>query len=59
TFTIYAPARFFMDFLRVNDIRYAGLTPAQYVTVFMLLGGLALFFRQPYLLKETTITDEQ
>ncbi|MGR9117357.1 MAG: prolipoprotein diacylglyceryl transferase, partial [Gammaproteobacteria bacterium] len=42
TFTVFAPARFLMDFLRVNDIRYAGLTPAQYVTVFMLLGGLAL-----------------
>lgn len=46
TFTVFAPVRFWMDFLRVNDIHYAGLTPAQYVTILMFFCGLALFVRR-------------
>lgn len=38
---IYAPARFLLDFLRTDDRRYLGLTPAQYLSVLML--GLALY----------------
>ena len=29
--SLYMPARFLLDFLRVSDTRYAGLTPAQWV----------------------------
>jgi phosphatidylglycerol:prolipoprotein diacylglycerol transferase len=39
---LYTPTRFFLDFLRAShheggDIRYAGLTPSQYVSVALLL----------------------
>lgn len=38
TFTLlYVPVRFALDFLRVSDIRYAGLTPAQWTGAAMLL----------------------
>lgn len=30
---MYMPARFLLDFLRVGDARYAGLTPAQWVAI--------------------------
>jgi phosphatidylglycerol:prolipoprotein diacylglycerol transferase len=30
---LYIPARFLLDFLRVGDARYAGLTPAQWVSL--------------------------
>lgn len=33
---LYAPVRFALDFLRVSDARYAGLTPAQYACVAIL-----------------------
>ena len=33
---LYVPARFFLDFLRIGDARYFGLTPGQY-------GGIAVF----------------
>ncbi len=33
---LYAPVRFALDFLRVSDARYAGLTPAQYVALAIL-----------------------
>jgi phosphatidylglycerol:prolipoprotein diacylglycerol transferase len=36
---LYMPVRFAFDFLRVSDVRYGGLTPAQYVAV----AGLVLF----------------
>ncbi|MCA9668278.1 MAG: prolipoprotein diacylglyceryl transferase [Myxococcales bacterium] len=38
---IYAPVRFALDFLRVADRRYLGLTPAQYLCVAML--GLSVW----------------
>ena len=34
---LYTPVRFLLDFLRVSDVRYAGLTPAQWVGALMLL----------------------
>lgn len=35
----YAPVRFFLDFLRVADRAYGGLTPAQWAILVVLLGG--------------------
>lgn len=34
---LYAPVRFTLDFLRVSDARYAGLTPAQYACMVILV----------------------
>jgi len=34
---LYAPMRFFMDTLRVQDKTYAGLTPGHYFAIFMVL----------------------
>jgi phosphatidylglycerol:prolipoprotein diacylglycerol transferase len=44
----YAPVRFFLDFLRATpleggDIRYAGLTPAQWSSILMVCIGLAVW----------------
>lgn len=36
----YAPVRFALDFLRLADTRYAGLTPGQYGSIILFLGGL-------------------
>ena len=33
---LYAPARFFLDFLRIIDARYWGLTPGQYGSILLL-----------------------
>lgn len=41
-FTLYAPVRFLLDYLRVDDRTYAGLTPGQYSAVLMVLGAAAL-----------------
>lgn len=46
----YAPARFLMDFLRANDlrgadVRWAGLTPAQWVMLAMFTAGCVLWTR--------------
>jgi phosphatidylglycerol:prolipoprotein diacylglycerol transferase len=35
---LYMPVRFSLDFLRVADVRYAGLTPAQWAALAALLG---------------------
>lgn len=35
---LYMPVRFLLDFLRVADVRYAGLTPAQWAALAALLG---------------------
>ncbi len=48
--TMYAPARFFLDFLRVppeagGDARYLDLTPAQYLSVGLFALGLYFWFR--------------
>lgn len=42
---LYMPVRFGLDFLRVADVRYAGLTPAQWVALVVLLGVPALILR--------------
>ncbi len=44
---VYAPVRFFLDFLRAaplegGDIRYGGLTPAQWSSIAMVCIGLAI-----------------
>jgi phosphatidylglycerol:prolipoprotein diacylglycerol transferase len=41
---LYVPARFFLDFLRLGDARYYGLTPGQYagLAVFLAAGLLAV-----------------
>lgn len=36
---MYAPVRFFLDFLRVADATYGGLTPAQWAILMVLFGG--------------------
>jgi phosphatidylglycerol:prolipoprotein diacylglycerol transferase len=46
-FTLYAPVRFGLDFLRnddlaFQDVRYLGLTPAQYGVIALFLFGVAL-----------------
>ncbi len=41
----YAPVRFLLDFLRTADRHYFGLTPGQYFSLALLLGGLLLFWR--------------
>jgi len=45
---VYAPVRFFLDFLRApslegGDVRYAGLTPAQWSSIAMVAIGLAVW----------------
>jgi len=42
---LYGVARFFFDFLRINDVRFLALTPAQYFGILMALGGGLLYFR--------------
>ena len=39
---LYVPARFFLDFLRISDVRYFGLTPGQYAGIAVFLA--AVFF---------------
>lgn len=40
---LYGVARFFFDFLRINDVRFLALTPAQYFGILMVLGGGLLY----------------
>jgi phosphatidylglycerol---prolipoprotein diacylglyceryl transferase len=48
---MYAPMRFFLDFLRntdvkgMSDVRWAGLTPAQWGCILMFLGGVFIWGR--------------
>jgi hypothetical protein len=39
---VYAPFRFSVDFLRIVDVRYGGLTPGQYGCVALALGGVVV-----------------
>ena len=41
---LYMPVRFMLDFLRVSDVRYAGLTPAQWVAL-LALAALPVLLR--------------
>jgi phosphatidylglycerol---prolipoprotein diacylglyceryl transferase len=42
---VYAPVRFLFDFLRIVDVRYAGLTPGQWGAMGLLLVGVVIFLR--------------
>ena len=42
---LYMPVRFALDFLRVSDVRYAGLTPAQWAAL-AALAALPLVVRR-------------
>jgi phosphatidylglycerol---prolipoprotein diacylglyceryl transferase len=44
---LYVPARFFLDFLRISDARYFGLTPGQYAGVPVFLAAVFLMVRIP------------
>lgn len=39
---LYVPARFFLDFLRIGDARYLGLTPGQYAGIAVFLAAVFL-----------------
>jgi len=42
---VYAPIRFALDFLRLVDVRYFGLTPGQYGAIGLMFLGLFLLMR--------------
>jgi phosphatidylglycerol:prolipoprotein diacylglycerol transferase len=42
---LYVPARFFLDFLRLADARYYGLTPGQYAGLVVFIAVLILASR--------------
>jgi len=44
---LYVPARFFLDFLRIGDARYFGLTPGQYAGIAVFLAALFLMVALP------------
>jgi len=37
---LYVPARFLLDFLRIGDARYLGLTPGQYAGIAVFLASI-------------------
>lgn len=39
---VYAPVRFGLDYLRIQDAHYDGLTPGQWMAIAMLVGGIIL-----------------
>lgn len=43
---VYAPFRFFLDFLRARDVRYFDLTPGQWGAIAVLALGIFMFRRQ-------------
>jgi phosphatidylglycerol:prolipoprotein diacylglycerol transferase len=43
--TSYAPVRFALDFLRVRDATYAGLTPAQWACIPLFVLGIVFVAR--------------
>lgn len=47
-FTLYAPIRFLLDFLRVDDATYLGLTPAQYGLAIFFVVGVFVLLKLPY-----------
>jgi phosphatidylglycerol:prolipoprotein diacylglycerol transferase len=62
---LYAPCRFFLDFLRASDLsfvdrRYAGLTPAQYVVVVLFGIGVWMLTRksEDAVLKEVVVDNK-
>lgn len=47
-FALYAPVRFLLDFLRVQDATYFGLTPAQFGLMAIFVVCVLLLLRLPY-----------
>ena len=43
---VYAPIRFALEFLRTADVRYLGLTPAQYTSILVMGFGILLLSRR-------------
>ncbi len=41
---LYAPYRWSVDFLRINDVRYFSWTPGQYASVILLMAAFIIFF---------------
>jgi phosphatidylglycerol:prolipoprotein diacylglycerol transferase len=48
---LYAPVRFALDFLRITDPRYMGLTPAQYGAIALAGFGACMLIRAAYSLQ--------
>lgn len=46
-FLTYSPVRFLLDYLRIWDRRYWGLTPGQYLCIAMFLVGVYLYATMP------------
>ncbi len=42
---LYTPVRFLLDFLRIDDVRKLGLTPAQFASIIFFVVAAALFIR--------------
>jgi len=42
---LYVPARFFLDFLRIRDARYFGLTPGQFAGIAVFLAAVLFMIR--------------
>ena len=42
---VYTPVRFFLDFLRLDDVRYIGLTPAQIASIIFFAAAVFLLIR--------------
>lgn len=42
---VYTPVRFLLDFLRIDDARYLGLTPAQFASIIFFVVAAILLFR--------------
>lgn len=51
----YGIARFLLDFLRLVDTKYAGLTPGQYGGLLMVAAGIMLYVRRPKLEREKPV----
>jgi phosphatidylglycerol---prolipoprotein diacylglyceryl transferase len=56
---LYAPVRFGLDTLRIDDARYAGLTPAQYGAVGLLLVGVGVMAMAFHRVAEGPIVDRR
>lgn len=44
--TVYAPVRFMLDFVRIRDVKYGGLTPGQWGAIAMFMISIAIIFRR-------------
>ncbi len=42
---VYTPVRFLLDFLRIEDARYTGLTPAQFASIIFFVAAAILLIR--------------